>query len=103
MRAALAALAVLALAGRAQAHDAWADGTEVPAWVKSACCGPADAHILEPGDYSIDKDGFHVRGVDMVVPLDRVSPSQDGRVWAFYRKEMGSFATIYCVFYSGSI
>jgi hypothetical protein len=30
------------------AHDYWADGKPVPNWVKTSCCGPADAHHLRP-------------------------------------------------------
>ena len=91
------------LATLAYAHDQWADGSAVPAWVKSSCCGPADAHLLAPGDYSIDSEGFHIVGIKMVFPFDRVLPSQDGQVWAFYPPGVGENANIYCVFYSGSI
>jgi hypothetical protein len=28
------------------AHDYWFNGKKVPSWVKSACCGPTDAHRL---------------------------------------------------------
>lgn len=99
----LAAILAVATPGTARAHDKWADGTDVPSWVKSSCCGKEDAHILGPDDYAIEPDGFHVKGVDMVVPMDLVKPSQDGQVWAFYRADMGRNAAIYCVFYSGSI
>lgn len=103
MRTIFAALMLLAFLPGARAHDLWADGSAIPAWIKSSCCGVADAHLLGPGDYSIDAAGFHVKGVDMAVPLDKVSPSLDGRVWAFYPNGPGRDAPIYCVFYSGSI
>jgi len=87
----------------AHAHERWADGSSVPAWIKSACCGEADAHVLGPSDYWIDANGFHVVGVNAIVPLDKVLPSQDGKVWAFYAASAGENASVYCVFYSGSI
>lgn len=103
MRTAIAAATIAGLlAAPATAHQLWADGSAVPSWVKSSCCGPADAHILGPNDYSIDAEGFHVKGIKMVVPLDKVLPSRDGQVWAFY-PFLGENANIYCVFYSGSI
>lgn len=86
----------------AVAHDRWADGSEVPKWIKSACCGQADAHVLGPDEYWIDAHGFHVSGIDKSVPLDKVLPSQDGKVWAFYTTRSAN-AVIHCVFYSGSI
>ena len=33
----------------APAHDYWIDGKKIPEWVKASCCGPADAHHLDPG------------------------------------------------------
>ena len=89
--------------GRAWPHDVWANGDKVPAWVATSCCGQADAHVLGPDDYFIDSAGFHVKGIGMTVPLDKVLPSQDGKVWAFYPSGVGENAKIYCVFYSGSI
>lgn len=85
------------------AHDQWANGDPIPAWIKQACCGVADAHILGPDDYRIDAAGFHIKGINMVVPFDRILPSQDGKVWAFYPPGVGENASVYCVFYSGSI
>src|SRR4051794_10603916 len=29
-----------------RAHDLWADGSRIPAWVSNKCCGAADAHRL---------------------------------------------------------
>lgn len=83
-------------------HEKWADGTIPPAWVKAACCGQADAHILGSNDYWIDAHGFHVVGIDQAVPIDKVLPSQDGKVWAFYNVRSRD-GVIHCVFYSGSI
>ena len=33
-------------ASAAHAHDRWDNGEPVPAWVKTECCGPRDAHHL---------------------------------------------------------
>lgn len=95
-------LALFGGAPKARAHDMWADGSEVPGWVRSSCCGQAEAHVLGRDQYWIDAKGFHVKGLVMVVPIDQVLPSQDGKVWAFYA-DIGENATIHCVFYSGSI
>ena len=96
-------IGLFCMALRAQAHEEWANGTPVPTWIKTACCGPADAHLLSEDEYFIDNFGFHVKGIDMVFPLDKVLPSQDGKVWAFFPSGVGEHANIYCVFYTGSI
>lgn len=96
-------IAIISFATITLAHDKWANGDSVPSWIKSACCGQADAHILGLDEYSIDATGFHVRGINMSFPLDKVLPSQDGNVWAFYPPNVGLNAQIYCVFYSGAI
>lgn len=94
---------MLALASLpATGHEKWADGSEVPKWIRTSCCGQADAHILGSNDYWIDAHGFHVVGIDQTVPIDKVLPSQDGKVWAFYNVRSRN-AVIHCVFYSGSI
>lgn len=103
MRVVIASILAITLAGRANGHDVWANGETVPGWIKSACCGPADAHLLSPDEYLIDKDGFHVKGIKMIVPMSKVLPSQDGQVWVFYPNGVGENAEIYCVFYAGSI
>ena len=87
----------------AGAHTQWANGDAVPEWVSKACCGQADAHLLAGNEYWIDADGFHIRALDRVVPLDRVLPSMDGQVWAFWNDALGRGAPVYCTFYSGSI
>jgi hypothetical protein len=43
---ALGGLLALCAGNRAYAHDQWANGDPVPAWVKRACCGPHDIHHL---------------------------------------------------------
>ena len=60
-RSIIALAAGLALFSSA-AHDRWDNGEPVPAWVKTECCGPKDAHHLRPdqvrrnaaGDYVVD-------------------------------------------------
>lgn len=85
----------------AQAHDQWAQGEAIPAWVKSSCCGPADAHLLDPGQVHMLHDGVHIDGLGTVVPYERVLPSQDGQIWGFWNPKLGADATVYCFFYSG--
>ncbi len=89
----------------ARAHDQWADGSAIPAWVKSACCGPQDAHVIDSGDVTgPDKQGFyHVKDVGNPVPGDHVFDSQDGQVWAFYNPYMPpKDRYVYCLFLSRS-
>ena len=101
MRAALIALALaLLLLGvcGAQAHDRWADGSPVPPWVKSMCCGPNDVHELAEGDAWQENDGWHFRDLDAIVPDSRVLPSQDGHMWGFWYPAAGRAAAVYCFF-----
>ena len=60
----------LAYACGAHAHDVWADGSTIPPWVKSMCCGPADAHR----DDLIDRiDGkTYVRGLENPVDEEKI-------------------------------
>jgi hypothetical protein len=61
-RAMVTPAAALALFQTAHAHDHWGSGEQVPAWVKTECCGPNDVHHLRPeqvrrnaaGDYVVD-------------------------------------------------
>jgi hypothetical protein len=100
----LALLAMCLWSGsHACAHDVWLNGEKVPDWIKQACCGQAEAHVLGADEYSIDPDGFRVVGIDKPFPINQVLPSQDGKVWAFYPSGVGQNAVIHCVFYSGSI
>jgi hypothetical protein len=103
MRHRLAALAFCIVApalvcGAAHAHDQWADGTRVPAWVKQYCCGAADAHLLDIGQVHRVVGGFRIDGLKRVVPPERVYPSQDGQVWAFYNGGFGPDALVRCLF-----
>ena len=82
----------------ASAHDQWADGSAIPAWVKSSCCGPADAHLLSPSDVSLQDDGWHIKGLGTIVRSERVLPSQDGQIWGFWNDADGPNAMVWCFF-----
>lgn len=103
MRAILAALLAVTLGAPARGHDAWADATPIPAWIKSSCCGPADAHLLNDSQIHMLSDGVHIDGIRTVVPYDKVLPSMDGQIWAFYPNNGVSDPPVYCFFFSGSI
>lgn len=93
----VALIFLLAMVFSARAHDKWADGTAVPAWVKSACCGPNDVH-MDP-HLVRTATGYIVDGHDKhEVPYDKVLPSMDGHVWAFYNPTLGADGYIYCLF-----
>ena len=95
------ALAAFALSvGGAQAHDTWSDGKPVPDWVKSSCCGPADAHHLRPDQvHRVSDDFYVVDGYVNRIPVAQALPSQDGDYWIFYRDEgAGAQSGVYCFF-----
>lgn len=98
LRAALAGLALAGCAAPAQAHDFWANGEPVPAWVKAQCCGPADAHRLNPAAVHIRADGYHIDGLDTVVPMARALPSMDGQYWGFWSVNLEPDPIIFCFF-----
>jgi hypothetical protein len=75
----------------ARAHDAWADGSPVPEWVKNKCCGENEAHHIAPGDISEDAEGYHVRGYKWPIPRDKALPSLDGEYWLFYPTYWGDY------------
>ena len=78
-------MAALALGlGPASAHDFWTNGEAVPAWVKSACCGPQDVHRLKAGAVHVRADGYHIDGLQTVIPVECVLPSPDGQYWGFW-------------------
>lgn len=96
----LVALFGIVLAGRAMAHDQWADGRPIPAWVKQACCGPADAHWLQASQLHRVDGGWLVDGFPGVFPDDKVLPSEDGEIWGFWRVWDGGDIppSAYCLF-----
>jgi hypothetical protein len=100
-------IAAFLLPGVALAHDQWADGSAVPAWIKSSCCGPADAHQLRPDQvHQSDCNGnlcWRIDGYPYPIPFSSTLPSQDGQYWAFFKRlddEHGSagWSQVYCFF-----
>jgi len=90
-----------AFCGVARAHDVWADGRVVPAWVKAACCGPDDVQHLRPDQvHRISDDYYMVDGYPNRIPARAAQPSQDGDYWIFYRDDGGGGARsiVYCFF-----
>jgi len=83
----------------AAAHERWADGSQVPPWVKRQCCGTEDVHHLRPDQVEETDDGYIVDGVKGKIPLRQALPSQDGDYWVFYRNYPdGSQSIVYCFF-----
>jgi hypothetical protein len=90
---------LLAWAGGASAHDQWANGEPVPAWVKRACCGPDDVHHLRPDQVQQTHDGWRVDGYPDLIPIGLEQPSPDGEYWIFYRTlPNGDKTRVYCFF-----
>jgi hypothetical protein len=84
----------------ASAHDQWADGSAVPSWVKSACCGARDIHQTTMDQVHEAPNGWwRVDGIGNLVPPDKVFPSQDGYVWVFYDPNVVPDArSVHCLF-----
>jgi hypothetical protein len=91
-------LALGLMSSSAQAHTTWANGDPIPLWITSACCGFADAHMLTPDEVSLQDDGWHINGINTVIPRDKVLPSQDGQIWGFWNPALGPDVPIYCFF-----
>ena len=88
-----------ATASNALAHDQWADGGPVPAWVKQQCCGVSDAHHLRPAQVHVTAAGYRIDGYREVIPQKTLLPSQDGDWWVFYRDyPNGTQSQVYCFF-----
>jgi len=87
-------------AAPAGAHDQWANGKAVPGWIKSACCGVADAHHLRPEQVTLNARGeYVVEGYYAPLDVKFALPSQDGDYWIFYRQFLdGSQSAAYCFF-----
>ena len=96
----LAVLLLLFSCGCGEAHEVWANGKFVPAWVKDACCGPTDVHHLRPDQvHRISDDYYMVDGYHDRIPARLALPSQDGDYWIFYRDNVGgSQSGVYCFF-----
>jgi hypothetical protein len=95
---ACAALALTYAQAPALAHDFWANGEPVPAWVKKSCCGPEDVHHLRPDQVHLLADGYHIDGLDVVVPEAKALPSPDGTYWAFWNPLLKPKPLVYCLF-----
>lgn len=94
-----ALLVLLTGLGMARAHDRWADGSPVPAWVKSFCCGPADVHHYAYSEVKVTPEGLMLPDYHKPVPLSRALPSEDGDYWAFFiTYANGEQSEIYCLF-----
>jgi hypothetical protein len=78
-------------------HDVWANGEKVPPWVKKACCGPSEAHRLPKGNVRALPDGYHVDGLDAVIPYSRALPSHDGEFWGFWNPD-ATHPVVFCFF-----
>lgn len=99
MRLCLAAAFLLG-AAPAVAHDQWANGKAVPAWIRSACCSVADAHHLRPDQVSFNARGdYVVEGYHEPLAARFALPSQDSEYWIFYRDNLdGSQSAVFCFF-----
>ena len=83
----------------AVAHDQWADGSPIPAWVSKYCCGVADAHRLTVKQIYRVEGGWRAEGYAHMIPEDRVLPSEDGDVWLFFRSYKDGYqSTQFCFF-----
>jgi hypothetical protein len=89
MRGLIAILGALA-AFPASAHDQWTNGAPIPDWVKTSCCGPADAHHLTSDQVHRYGDYYRVDGYLRPIPIAVALPSQDGDYWVFYRDKDGA-------------
>jgi hypothetical protein len=91
-------LASVLFATPALAHDQWANGEPVPAWVKAECCGPRDVHHIPAGAIHIMQDGYHIDGLTTVIPISRALPSPDGSYWGFWDSVREPDPVIFCFF-----
>ena len=87
----------------ANAHELWRNGDPVPDWVKQSCCGAEDLHNFDVSEVRIVQGGYLIPGWPKVIPFDKVLPSPDETVWAFYRlvdpNDLDSYANVmYCFF-----
>ena len=81
------------------AHERWADGSPIPAWVNKYCCSVADAHQLTVSQIYRVEGGWRAAGYNHLIPDDHVLPSQDEHVWLFYRTLDGGYqSTPFCFF-----
>lgn len=94
----LAFLVFLMIAGgMVQAHELWKNGDPIPAWVKTQCCGPADAHNLPDTDVTVTAQGYLVAGRRTPIPFSQAQPSPDQTFWIFYPGDDPN-GTVWCFF-----
>ena len=91
-------LSALLLATPASAHDKWENGEPVPPWVKKLCCGPEDVHHIPAASVHIMADGYHIDGIDTIIPMERAQPSPDGTFWGFWKESLEPTPVIFCFF-----
>ena len=84
--------------GSVDAHDKWANGEPVPDWVKAECCGPADAHHIKSSAVHIMADGYHIDGLNTIIPISRALPSMDGQYWGFWNSNNEPNPVVFCFF-----
>jgi hypothetical protein len=90
MSSRLAAALLCATPQLALAHDQWANGSPLPAWIKTACCGPQEVHHLKPEQvHRLDNGDYQVDGYPEPIPASETLPTQDGDYWIFYRDDRG--------------
>ena len=69
------------------AHEHWNNGEQVPAWVKTACCGPNDVHHLRPEQIRRNAAGDYAADIyPWPIPAHMALPSQDGEYWLFFMR-----------------
>lgn len=88
---------LLALAAPAHSHERWGDGSAVPPWVKSACCGPKDVHVIDSSTVHAVRGGYLIDGLILVIPEARTFDSLDGQTWAFFTAGTPN-AYVHCLF-----
>ena len=94
----LLAIGALVAAGPAYGHDRWGNGDPVEPWVKAQCCGPSDVHHIPASAIHIMPDGYHIDGINTVVPMSRALPSPDSTYWAFWNENAEPNPNIFCFF-----
>ena len=87
----------------ASAHRTWNNGLPVPEWVARSCCGPSDAHRLNPDQVHRVAGGYLIDGYPKTILDAQVLPSEDGEYWAFYSEFVDAdgakgFTDVYCFF-----
>ena len=95
----LTAVALCLLSAPAVSHDRWGNGELVEPWVKRQCCGPEDVHVIPDSAVHVMADGYHIDGIDTVVPPDRAMPSPDGKIYGFWTPAAEPTPVIFCFFY----